>query len=545
MRHSLLLLGIFLCIATTAWSETETDQLLENRLKAHIEFLADDLMLGRQPGTAGYNIAANYVASQFRQMGLMPAGTGGSYFQQVPLREAFLEPGSAELSLLHHDQLTSLKFVDDFFMSPSLQRTTSQIDAEMVFVGYGIDSPELDHRDYENIDARGKVVVMLAGQPHDFPSEEGAHFASSMERKKAAVRHGAVGILTIHTPRMAERFKWERIKSRVGMPSMKWINENGDAYGTFKQLHGGAYVSHKAAGILFEGVSTDLQTLLEFDENAQPLPRFNLQGRVKMSKRSTHETIYSPNVAAVLPGSDPLLATEHVAYIGHLDHVGELHPSAVEEGQSDRINNGALDNASGISVMLETARMLAEGEAPRRSVLFVAVTAEEKGLVGAEYFAIHPTVPIEDIVSVVNLDMPILLYDFADVIAFGAEHSSLAANVLSAAQSYGVELSPDPFPEQNIFIRSDHYRFVQQGVPSVYLKTGLTSTDENVDAASISDGFRQDHYHKPSDDLNLPIHYDAAAKFVKINAKIGELIANDPIRPSWHEGDFFGETFAK
>ena len=195
--------------------------------------------------------------------------------------------------------------------------------------------------------------------------------------------------------------------------------------------------------------------------------------------------------------------------------------------------------------MLETARLFTQGKPPRRSILFVAVTAEEKGLVGSEYFAMNPTVPIGAIVSEVNLDMPLLLYDFGDVIAFGTEHSSLGETVRDAAGSYGIELTPDPFPEQNMFVRSDHYRFVQQGVPSVFLVTGMKSLDGSVDTQPLFEGFLQQHYHKPSDDLNLPIHYGAAARFTRINTKIGEIIANESTRPSWNEGDFFARTFAK
>ena len=545
MRYFSVLLCGLLLTTPSAWSEDESEQQLQNRLKAHIDFLADDLMLGRQPGSDGYNIAANYVASQFRQMGLHPAGDDDSYLQQVPLRQAFLEAGSAEMLLIQNGQSTAMKFVEEFYMNPSLTDTSSRVEAELVFVGYGIQAPELEHFDYADIDVTGKIVVMLSGQPQAFPSEEGAHFSSSKERARAAVDHGAVGLIVIHTPRAAERFQWQRIKSLVGTPSMGWTDENGEVYGKFKQLRGAAVINHTAAGALFDGASVDLATLLEHDESGKTLPKFDLVPKVSLSKRSKHEAITSPNVAAFLPGADPLLANEYVVYIAHLDHLGEVHADGSEKGHGDRINNGALDNASGISVMLETARIFAQKEAPRRSVLFVAVTAEEKGLVGSEYFAINPTVPIESIVSVVNLDMPLLLYDFVDVIAFGSEHSSLAGSVQEAAQSYGVELSPDPFPEQNIFVRSDHYRFVQQGVPSVFLVTGMKSRDGSADNQSIFDGFMQEHYHKPSDDLNQPIHYGAAARFTKINAKIGELIANDPKRPGWHEGDFFGKTFTK
>lgn len=545
MRLLLSLACTLLLVTTALAASEEADQQLQNRLRAHIEFLADDLMLGRQPGSNGYNIAANYVASQYRQMGLIPAGDGGTYFQQVPMRRAFLESGSAEIVFSRGDETTPLVMVEDFYMRPSLVRTSSKLEAGMVFVGYGIDAPELGHNDYDGIDVTGKVVVSFAGQPHDFPSEEGAHFASTTEKLKAAVRHGAVGSLMIHTPRTAQRFAWERVRSRVGSPSMGWINEKGEVHGEFEQLQAGGMLRHTATEVLFENAPVNLETLIERDGNAEALMSFTLDSTVKLRQRSTHETIYSPNVAAVLPGSDPLLANEHVLYTAHLDHIGELHSEGSEQGQNDIINNGAMDNASGVSVMLETARLFTETAAPRRSILFVAVTAEEKGLVGSEYFAMNPTVPIESVVSAVNLDMPVLLYDFGDVIAFGSEHSTLAETVREAAGSYGIELSPDPFPEQNIFVRSDHYRFVQQGIPSVFLVTGMKSLDADVDTQPIVEGFLKDHYHKPSDDLSLPINYSAAVKFTRINAKIGENIANEAERPHWHEGDFFGRTFAK
>ncbi|MGA9574023.1 MAG: M28 family metallopeptidase [Lysobacterales bacterium] len=544
----LRLVGCVLVLATfsvRAQDDADPQLKLRDRLQAHIEFLADDLMQGRQPGSPGYNVAANYVRSQFRQMGLLPAGNGGGYFQQVPLRQAFLQPGSAKLKFKLGEKSVPLDFPDQFYMGPDLGSTSSELEAGLVFAGYGIDAAELDYNDYAKIDANGKVVVLFVGQPKDFPSEEGAHFASTAEKTKAAVRHGAVGILMIHTPRAAQRYQWDRLTSQVGTPRMGWINGQGQVHGVFEQIQVEAMINHGAAEFLFENSPLDLKTLLERDENGEALMRFPLQGKIVASQRSTHEIISSPNVVAVLPGSDPLLADEYVVYSAHLDHIGVLPAGTHAQEQEDRINNGALDNASGVSVMLETARLLTEGPAPRRSILFLAVTAEEKGLVGSEYFAMNPTVPADSMVSEVNLDMPLLLYDFGDVIAFGAKHSSLGETVREAANSYAIELSPDPFPEQNIFVRSDHYRFVQQGIPSVFLVTGMKSLDGSIDTQPIFEGFLHQHYHKPSDDLNLPINYAAAAKFTRINVKIGELIANDPERPSWHEGDFFGDTYKK
>jgi Zn-dependent M28 family amino/carboxypeptidase len=542
----LKLIGCVLLLATApARAADDVDLQLQNGLRAHIEFLADDLMQGRQPGSEGYNIAANYVSSQFRQMGLLPAGNDGTYFQQVPLRRAFLEPGSAELVFKRGADTIPLVFPEQFYMGPDLGSTSTELEAGLVFAGYGIEAAELEHDDYANIDASGKVVVLFTGQPHDFPSEEGAHFASSDEKARAAVRHGAVGLLVIHTPRASQRYQWDRLSSRVGTPSMGWINGQGQVHGVFEQIKLEAMINHGVADFIFENAPVDLKTLLEHDDSGEALPTFALEGSVSAQQRSTHEIISSPNVVAVQPGSDPLLANDYVVFSAHLDHIGMLPSESGEHAQNDLINNGALDNASGVSVLLESARLFSQGLSPRRSILFVALTAEEKGLVGSEYFAMNPTVPIDSIVSEVNLDMPLLLYEFGDVIAFGADHSSLGETVREAAKSYAIELSPDPFPEQNIFVRSDHYRFVQQGVPSVFLVTGMKSLDGTIDTRPIFEGFLQQHYHKPSDDLNLPINYAAAAKFTRINVKIGELIANNPERPSWREGDFFGRTYAK
>ncbi len=537
-----------LCLAATAvmsvtslFAEEESDLLLQQRIQAHITFLADDLLRGRQPGTDGYDIAAAYVASQFRQMGLAPGGVEGSYFQPVPIRRAMLVAGSASMSLERDGVTTSLTFVDDFYMGPSKSSPASSVDAEMVFAGYGIEAPELEYNDYEGLDVAGKIVVVLDGQPKSFPSEEGAHFSSGREIAGNAVAHGAIGLVSIHTPASEKRFAWEKIKSMVGTPSMGWVTTTGEVFAGFPQIQVSAYLRHETANALFEGAPYSLEEMIARDDGGLALNAFPLDGTLHMSRASTFEDITSPNVVAYLEGADPLLKNQYLVYTAHLDHIGEL----AGEGHEDAINNGALDNASGIAVMLETARLFTGGEAPRRSVLFVAVTAEEKGLVGSEYFAHNPIVPAASMAGVINLDMPLLLYDFGDVIAFGAEHSTIRDAVQTAANEAGIALTPDPFPEQNIFVRSDHYRFVQQGVPAIFLVTGTTSRDGQTDTLPLFEGFLKDHYHSPSDDLNLPIDYGAAARFTRINARIGEIIANQLERPVWNEGDFFGDTFSR
>jgi hypothetical protein len=539
MRQALILF-ILLTFFTTPARAEDPETLLQARLEAHIRFLADDLLRGRQPGTDGYDIAAAYVASQFRQMGLQPAGTDGSYLQPVPLRRAWLDQESVTLKLVRKNDSRTFHYVEEFYRGASLAHTESTVEAEMVFAGYGIDAPLLDYSDFEGIDLAGKVAVILTGQPLDFPSEEGAHFASGREIMKNLAGRGAVGAIRIHTPRAEQRFAWERVESMAGTPAMGWLDQDGEVFAAFPSMQGGVMLHSPAAEILFDGAEFSLAELLAKDEAGEPLPTFALPGEILMRQASRHEPISSPNVAGYLPGSDPLLNADFMIYTAHLDHLGELHGD-----HDDAINNGALDNASGISVMLETARLFTQQEAPRRSVLFLAVTAEEKGLVGSEYFAHNPTVPAANMAAVVNLDMPLLLYDFGDVIAFGAEHSTLGDTVRLAAEQAGVALTPDPFPEQNIFVRSDHYRFVQQGVPSVFLVTGTTSMDGETDTRAIFEGFLQKHYHTPSDDTTLPIDYAAAARFTRINFDIGKRVANELERPRWHEGDFFGETFAR
>jgi len=505
----------------------------------HIDYLAADELRGRQPGTRGYDLAAAYVARQFAEIGLVPAGNGESYFQQVPLRQAWLEEGSARMTLVRGSKERAFEFVKQFYIGPSTVHPNTELSAEMIFAGYGVHAPELGYSDFEHLDLQGKVVVTLGGQPRRFPGEEGAHFGSSREKARAMAARGAIGWITIFTPRNEKRNSWDNVRNRVGTPSMGWLQQDGTPYAGFEELQVSASIHYTPAEALFEGAAYSLNSLLEMDDRGEGLPAFGLNGTVALAQKSRHESIQSPNVAGLLKGSDPELGGEYLVYTAHLDHIGELRG----DGKEDVINNGALDNASGVSVMLETARLFAETADHRRSILFVAVTAEEKGLAGSEYFAQNPTIPGDAMVAAVNLDMPVLLYEFGDVIAFGAGHSSLGASVKQAAADFGIRLTPDPFPDRNIFVRSDHYPFVQRGIPSVYLVTGSTSLGGKQDTLPIFEEYLKKHYHRPSDDLDLPINYEAAARFTLINARLGEIVVNRAARPSWNEGDFFGTSF--
>ena len=258
-----------------------------------------------------------------------------------------------------------------------------------------------------------------------------------------------------------------------------------------------------------------------------------------MSRRTSQEEITSPNGVGVIRGTDPELADEFVVFSAHLDGLGRGAP---EDG--DDIYNGAYDNAMGVALMIETARALAKAP-PRRSVLFLAVTGEERGLLGSDYFAHYPTVPSASLVANVNLDMPLFLYPLADLVAFGAEHSSLKAPVAAAAEAEGFLLTPDPLPEETLFVRSDQYSFVRKGVPAVFLVSGFNSADEALDGEELFRAHLTTHYHRPSDDLELPVDWDSALRFARTKARIGQLVGNDDLRPTWNEGDFFGEKFGR
>ncbi|CUS49413.1 MAG: family M28 peptidase [Idiomarinaceae bacterium HL-53] len=517
-------------------------------IQSHLEFLASDLLEGRDTGTQSHEIASAYIAAQFQRMGVAPAGTDG-YYQRVPLRTARVIPDSQKFTIHNESgESRSLVYPRDFLMGPSVFETESSVTAPLVFVGYGMVSDQFEIDDYANLDVSGAIVVTLSGLPEGLPSEEAAHLNSI--KTELAVERGAVGMISIHTPKREETVPYERAIFYANSPRVRWIGENGVPQNAYPEMKGGATINYEAAEALFANVPVtgeEIYAQMAAGERPVGMP---LDLSVTLEKSSTYEDMDSPNVIGMIEGSDPALKDEYIIYTAHSDHIG---PVRSVEGPAE-FNNGAMDNASGVSVMLETARMFADlvasGERPKRSILFAAVTAEERGLLGADYFAHNPTVPIENIVANVNLDMPVLLYDFADVVAFGANHSTLADAVAIAAGKFGIESAPDPMPEQALFTRSDHYTLVKQGVPAVFLMTGFTSKNPDENAGEIWQRFLREQYHRPTDEVSTlsqvygGIRYGAAATFADINFEIGKTIANDTARPEWNEDSYFGRVFA-
>lgn len=509
-------------------------------IEAHMQFLAADALAGRDTGSNEHEIASLYIATQLQALGLKPAGDNGSYLQRVPLRKARLAQDSAKFTLHVDGKNTQLSYPKAFFTGPSLQFAQTKVTAPLVFAGYGMVSKEFGLDDYAGLDVAGKIVVLLTGRPDSLPSEEAAHLSS--KKTRLAAERGAVGIVTVHTPKQEKVRPYASSLLYLNTPSMEWLQADGTPADSYPDLKGGAYVHHEAAAALFSKAPQSLADIFTQLDNKQNPAGFELGVSATLSRDSSHEDISSPNVIAVLEGSDPLLKDEYVVITAHSDHIGYSN----DLRSDDKINNGAMDNAAGVAILLETARLFAQlPEKPKRSILFVIVTGEEKGLLGADYFAHNPTRPIEKLVANVNLDMPVLLYPFADMIAFGANHSSLGKVVEQAAAKEGIALSADPMPEQAIFTRSDHYTLVKKGVPAVFLMTGFKSQDPKQDGGKIWASFFAKHYHKPSDDIPSlikdygAIRYDFGAVFADINFNIALDVANTEQRPYWLKDSFF------
>jgi Zn-dependent M28 family amino/carboxypeptidase len=503
---------------------------------AHLEYLASDELEGRMTGAAGYDLAAKYVAGQFAALGLEPGGTEG-WNQPVPLQSYVLDEQHTSVTLHRASGDVALHIRDDFLTRGDKVRPETSVRGELVYVGFGIHAPDFGYSDFDGVDLEGKIAVFISGGPDIIPSEELAHYSAGLSKYKELARRGAIGTIMAFSRYDEENIPWDMLLNILNQPGMAWIDAAGNASNYFPQLRGFALFTSGAAAALFEG------SPLSFDD-ARDLTEASTPGSVALGIEATlagkteQARLSSPNVIGILRGTDAALADEYVVYTAHLDHVGR--GDAVD---GDDIYNGMYDNAMGVALMLETARALAAAP-PRRSVMFIALTGEEEGLLGSDYFAHYPTVSRDALVANVNMDMPVLVYPIAELVAFGAEHSSLQAVARAAAVAEGFVLAPDPMPEEHYFVRSDQYSFVQQGVPAICLDPGFKAAVDGVDGEAIRTEFQHKHYHKPSDDLTLPVDWPSAIRLARANARIGWGIANDAARPSWNDGDFFGALYA-
>jgi hypothetical protein len=536
-----------------------------DRWWAHIQFLADDKLQGRDVGTDGYNQAVSYVAGKMETYGLKPAGTSG-YLQPVKFETRTLVEDESSLALVRDGNETALERADA--AQSSRADLAPSVEAPMVFVGYGLHVPEVKYDDLAGLDLRGKIAVYVNSVAAlNAPGPVKSHVGTAAERWAALKAAGAIGTATIAVPGAG----------RGGAAGGRGQGRGAatDAAGGTPPAGGGAAaagggaggaagggrgpqrafmladpelqdsvgqrvaitITRQGADKFLEGSGHTMDEILKLAADNQPLPRFALKGTLKTKSVLKRETLEAPNVAGILPGTDPKLKNEYVIMSAHLDHIGVGRPI-----NGDSIYNGAMDDASGIASILEIARIMKEsGAKPKRSIIFLAVAAEEKGELGSRYFSMRPTVDKKQIVADINLDMFMPLFELKWIEVQGLAESTLGDAIREAAKEFGVQVQADKEPEQNRFIRSDQYSFIKNGVPALAFKFGYElGTPED----KIFHDWVRDRYHKPSDDLNQPVDKASAAKFDRIIANLLERVADDPARPTWKDESFF-KRFAK
>jgi len=492
---------------------------------ADVSALADDGMEGRLTGSPGYDRAAQYVIGRLKKEGLRPAGVEG-YLQPVALEQQLVDQDTSHASLSAADGVsTPLKAGEQILITAGGGPRPARVDAPLVFIGYGLHLPKHGHDDFSAPDIKGKIVVVVSGGPAELsgPLKSNARF----ERNAELSKQGAIGIITLTTPKQVE-IPWERQKSLVRGPGMYLadpkLRDSDKPFFT-------ASFDPAQSEILFKDSGHSFSALAALADGSKPVPRFALAFRLKADIAASRSRLTSPNIAAKLEGSDPNLKSEYVALSAHLDHLGI---GAAVKG--DKINNGAMDDATGVATVLDIAHRLKTGPAPRRSILFLFFTAEEKGLLGSSYYARRPTVAKGSIVADLNFDMPLPLWPLKTVYAPGQEESTLGGEARAVAAAQGLEMIPDPLPDRNVFIRTDQYSFVREGIPALVFKFGFAKGTPEFD---IEHDWRANRYHAPSDDLSQPLLKDEAVKLDAFVAALARRVADADHRPQWLAASIF------
>jgi Zn-dependent M28 family amino/carboxypeptidase len=492
----------------------------------HIKVLASPAYEGRLTGSPGYDKAARYVAAKFKAAGLKPGGDKGTYFQAVKYLEERVDAGHSSVSLGDGGKSTPLAVGPDLILGARDAQPT-RVSAPLVFIGYGLHLPEANYDDFAGQDLKGKIVVVLGGGPDTLPAALKSH-ASSTEFPKALEAAGAVGVIRLQNPKAMD-IPWPRLIALSSQPGMRLAEP---ALQTYHRPMFAASVNPEKAEALFAKSGHTFAELLALADARKPLPRFALNQSLTAKVVTTTRAIASPNVVGVLPGSDPKLKAQYVVVSAHLDHLGVGEPI-----QGDKVYHGAMDNASGVASMIETAKALhLKGHKLRRSIIFVAVAGEEKGLLGSKAFAEHPTVPKAAVVADINMDEFLPLFPLKHLLILGEGESTLGDAARAVAAERGYDTLPDPAPDRNIFVRSDQYSFIKTGVPSVALKVeGLPGSPE----AQMDKDWNTLRYHAPQDDLTQPVDLKSADDFDAYLLALLTHVADADARPLWHKDSFF------
>jgi Zn-dependent M28 family amino/carboxypeptidase len=503
------------------------------RMRAHVKFLADDLLEGRGVGTRGGELATKYIASQFAMIGAKPAGDKGTYFQRVPMVGATTDP-TATLTAEGHGKNVAFRWIEDFVGVSELQQPADQFDAEVVFVGHGITAPEFQWDDFKGVDVKGKVLVLFTNEPASedpkfFGGRALTYYGRWTYKYEEAARHGAKAVFIIHTTPTAG-YGYQVLRNSVSKenPQLKLAaGEPALAFAGWMTMDAGQKLLQMA------GKSVDEMLKAAESRDFHPIP---LGIRMRGNMPTKVRPIESKNVAAMIPGSDPQLASQLVVFTAHWDHLGISTPVS-----GDNIYNGAVDNATGCSILLEIAHAWAnQPQKPRRSALFLAVTSEEAGLLGSRYYAAHPIVPLGQTAVDLNFDG---FYPFGrtkDISVTGADRTTLWSTVQDAVKSMNLEVEPEAHPEQGHYYRSDHFEFAHAGVPAFSISLGSRFEGKPSDyGEKVFEEYNSKHYHQPSDEYHDDWDFSGMEEAARLGFLIGRNVANQQALPTWHAGDEF------
>jgi len=501
-------------------------------IRAHVRFLSHDLLEGRGTGQRGGDIAAEYIATQFWLDGLKAAGDNGTFFQQVSF--VGITPGAETTFDLvpSKGDTQKLKPLDDYVAYDQTQHASDDIDAPIVYVGYGIDAPEYQWDDYKGVDVRGKVLLMLVNEPSSndpnfFKGPALTYYGRWTYKYEEAARRGAVGAILIHKVEMAS-YPWEVVRnSNSGEKSFL----KSDA----PQLKAASWIQLDVARRLAQNSGLDLKKMME-DAQSRSFHPVTLPAKLKAHMVSKIRPFSSRNVVAMLPGADPKLSSEAVIYSAHYDHLG-IRPDM----PGDNIYNGARDNATGCGIVLELARVFAQSQArPRRSVLFAAVTAEEQGLLGSEYMGKHPPVPAGKISLDLNFDDIPPLGAPEEVEVSGSERTNFYPTVEAMAKEFRLAIRPDSHPEAGHYYRSDHFSFARVGVPAFSINEGMKYKGHNTEwGLQQAEDYTNKQYHQPSDEYTPSMDFTGDAAMARFGFALGWAAASQPKLVGWEKSDEF------